>query len=124
MSDVPTTCPKCAAKLMVSRMAGAQLIKTNYECGSQHLQDHNGIQPIDHFGQSDRCRIAELTAENERLQDHNEMLKQACTETLVIVHECYEATGHIRVAETSTQAIRLARLIAGIKIEEQSNGTK
>lgn len=50
-------CPKCGSSTFMAYDADNR----DYECGSGHCH-HVG------FTQSDKCRIAELTAENARLQ--------------------------------------------------------
>lgn len=110
---IPDKCPKCGAEL--NKKDGP------YAAGSHAFKCGSGVERAKQY-QSSACRIDELERENAELREHNEMLKQACTEVLEVVRDCYGSTGHFRVAETSTQAIRLGRLIAGIETE-QPNGT-
>lgn len=51
-------------------------------------------------------------AEVARLQEVNKKLVEATKECLKVVDECYEATGHIRVAETSHQRILIVSALA------------
>lgn len=43
--------------------------------------------------------------------DRIALLAELCQEMMVVVDECYKATGHIRVAETSHQRKRIETLV-------------
>ncbi len=49
----------------------------------------------------------------ERLRAENAALRKACVEALSVVDECYAATGHIRVAKTSQQRMKIEAALAG-----------
>lgn len=64
-------CPKCGA----DANGIASPYGDSWDCGSRTFNDR------DEFHQSDKCRIAELTRENERLNDRiREQAQQICTD--------------------------------------------
>lgn len=51
--------------------------------------------------------LREVTAERDRLRQGRLDLCEACREALQVVDEAYQATGYIKIAETSEQRLRI-----------------
>lgn len=70
MIEQPDKCPKCNAEVDGELWIGNL---TRYTCGTT-------AECGDLNGQSDCCRIAELTTENAKLRDELDALTKACSE--------------------------------------------
>jgi hypothetical protein len=68
-------------------------------------------QFVDHPGDYDE-RADKMAQEIVQAVNAHDALLGACKECLIVVSDCYKSTGHIRVAQTSEQRLRIEKAIA------------